>query len=348
MKSYAFPGNIEEEILAVGATQVPYMRTREFSEINLENERILLDLIGCRGGRVIVYTASGTGAMDAIVTNYVATKHQAFIIDGGSFGHRWVQLCEYYHLPHYRYEVGFGRQIDYADLRRAVERERPDVFLCQHHETSTGQLFDLEQISGICKANGASLVVDVISSFLAEPLDMDALGIDICVTSTQKGLNVPPGLSVLFFSSRLNGYEFAHNSYYFDFEDNFKNLLRGQTPFSPATLIFLQLNARLRALRTEGGAGANIARIHERSAHFKDLCRKYGWRIAAENPSAAVTGFFVKEGTGQKIFRALIEEQNTFVMPSGTPDFLRVSHMGVQSLSDLDALAASIHEIENR
>lgn len=74
MKSYVFPGNIEESILSIGAEQIPYMRTSEFSQVNLESERILLDLIGCKDGRTIIYTGSGTGAMDAVVSNYVTTQ----------------------------------------------------------------------------------------------------------------------------------------------------------------------------------------------------------------------------------------------------------------------------------
>lgn len=68
MKTYAFPGIIEDRILEIGARQIPYMRTPEFSAVNKDSERLLLDMAGCREGRVIIYTGSGTGAMDAVVT----------------------------------------------------------------------------------------------------------------------------------------------------------------------------------------------------------------------------------------------------------------------------------------
>ncbi|MBQ8070224.1 MAG: alanine--glyoxylate aminotransferase family protein [Bacteroidales bacterium] len=348
MRSYVFPGDIDPKIMEIGSRPFLYMRTDEFSAINKESEQILLDLIHCKGGRTIIYTGSGTGAMSGVVENYVSTKKKALVIDGGSFGHRWFQLCQYYGVPVYDYVVPFAKDIDYEDLEKVMERERPYVFLCQHHETSTGVLFNLEKISAICKKVGASLVVDVISTFLADPLDMDKYGIDICITSTQKGLNIPPGLSVLFFSRNLEGYQFNHRGYYWDFDDNLSNLKRGQTPFSPATILFLQLNARLRQLREQGGEDANISRIRHSAEVFRSLCAKYGWEVPAEVKSNAITGFQTKDTAERKIFRGLIDKYDTYIMPGGKPGFYRVSHMGLQTDKELEELAERIHEFEPR
>ena len=344
MKTYAFPGIIDQNILNIGAQQIPYMRTSEFSKINKDSEKLLLDFIHCTEGRTIIYTGSGTGAMAAVVEDYVKTKQKAYIIDGGSFGHRWSQLCDYYGCNHIDMNLEFGHDIDYKMLECQISKERPDVFLCQHHETSSGQLYDLKKISTICHKYNVSIVVDVISSFLAEELNMDELDLDICITSTQKGLNIPPGLSILFFSKKLNNYNFAHNGYYWDFENNFCNLKRGQTPYSPATVIYLQLNERLHQIQ-ELGLETVISEVKERSAYFRKLCNYYKWNIPADNPSAAITGFTVNNN-GDKVFRSMIDKYNTFIMPSFRPNFFRVNHMGIQNHEDLELLAKQIHSIE--
>lgn len=346
MNSFVFPGDIDEKIMKIGSQPFMYMRTDDFSEINKESEKILLELIHCTGGRCIIYTGSGTGAMSAVVENYVTTKQKALVIDGGSFGHRWFQQCEYYKMPVYNYTVPFATDIDYNDLEKTIVLEKPDILLCQHHETSSGQLFNIKRISRICQHHHVSLVVDVISSFLAEELDMDNLGIDICITSTQKGLNIPPGLSILFLSKELENYKFNHLGYYWDFETNINNLKRGQTPYSPATILYLQLHARLKQLKEEGGEHKNIEDVKHRALYFRSLCKKYGWNIPAENPSMAITGFQTNDNVERKIFKGLIGKYDTYIMPGSIPGFYRVSHMGLQSEEDLNALAARIHEFE--
>lgn len=348
MLSFVFPGNIEKTISEIGSRPFMYMRTSEFSEIVKESEQILLQLFHCTGGRTIIYTGSGTGAMTAVVENYCTTKSKVLVVNGGAFGMRWYELCKYYDIPVINYCVPFAKNINYTDLESCISQNKPDIVLCQHHETSSGQLFDLKQISEICHKNNVSLVVDAISSFLAEELNMDELGIDICITSSQKGLNIPPGLSILVFSKSLTQYKFNHKGYYWDFDNNLSNLARGQTPFSPATILYLQLNNRLRQIQANGNEYNNIEIVRHRANFFRSLCIKYNWDILAETPSSAITGFQTKDNENRRIFNALIQEYETYIMPGSIPGFYRVSHMGEQSDNDLLLLAKRIHEKESQ
>lgn len=344
MKSYVFPCEIEPDLRQVAAEEIPYMRTAAFGEMVKTIEQDLLDMAGCKGGRTIIFTASGTGAMDAAVTNYVSTKSKAMVIVGGSFGRRWSELCSYYGVNHVDYPVDFAKDIDYTKFEQTIIAEKPDVLLCHHHETSTGQLFDIARIGDICRRYGVSLVVDAVSSFLSDYINMDEMGIDLMITSSQKGLNISPGLSIVFISSRLKDYRWAHLSYYFDFETNLKNLTRGQTPYSPATTIFMQLRERLDRLKADGGVDANIRRVRQRAEIFRALCDKYGWKRPAENPSNCLTGFFVN-ANGDRMASELIK-RGFYIMPGGTPDYFRVAHFGRQTVEELEALAAAIAEVE--
>ncbi len=345
MKSYVFPGDIEESILKIGGEPFPYMRTASFSKLVQESEQMLLRLIHCPGGRVICYTASGTGAMDAVVSNYVARAGKAFVLAGGTFGMRWKSLCDYYGIPNDVFHVPFARDVAYEQLEEAVKAARPAVFLCQHHETSSGQLYDLERISSICRKFNVSLVVDAVSSFLTDALDMQGMGIDVCITSSQKGLNIAPGLSFVFLSPGALNRDFAKASYYFDFTENLKNLERGQTPYSPATTLFLQLHARLQKC-VMLGTDELIRTARSKAMYFRRLCELNEWELPVENPSNCITGFFVRRN-GDILFEELLK-RDLYIMPGGTPSYFRVSHSGLQTTDELDELAESIKEIELR
>ena len=131
MESFVFPGNIEPEISLIASRPIPYMRTAAFSAVVKSSEQMLLHLIGCPNGKVIFYTASGTGAMDAVVANYVSRYKKIFIISGGSFGDRWKNICDYYNLSSTLYKIPFAKDINYEDLEKKVASERPEIFLCQ-------------------------------------------------------------------------------------------------------------------------------------------------------------------------------------------------------------------------
>ena len=172
---------------------------------------------------------------------------------------------------------------------------------------------------------------------------MDEMGIDICITSSQKGLNILPGISLIVLSERLVEYDFANTNYYFDFKENLKNLTRGQTPFSPATSIFLQLNERLKRL-SKFNIEDIILKVRQKALFFRGLCDTYGWSYPAEVPANCITGFFVSHN-GDIMFEELMKK-GFCIMPGGTPNYFRVSHLGVQSEEDLVELAKAIHKIE--
>jgi aspartate aminotransferase-like enzyme len=346
MKSFVFPGNIESDILEIGSKQIPYMRTAWFSQLVLDCETMLLNLLECPGGKVIPYTASGTAAMESCITGFVKQQSKALVLNGGTFGKRWGDLCNYHGVDYDEIPVAFGRAPDMEALREKLLSGEYGTLLMQHHETSSGYLYDLETISAWCKASNTRLVVDAISSFLTDDFSMSRHGVDIAVLSSQKGLNLPPGLSFVILSeSALQQGPFAPGVYYYDWETQLDNLRRGQTPYSPATQLFMQLHERLKQV-SELGMEQVIGRVAERARAFRAECQRYGWEFTADHQSNCITGVYLP-CKARPVVNELLN-QNIYVMPSGHDHMIRVSHLGTLTPQDDIDLATELLQWTNK
>ncbi len=344
MKSFVFPGNIEPDILAIASQQVPYMRTQWFSDLVLETEAMLLDLIDCPKGRVIPYTASGTAAMEACAGEFASQCSKALVINGGTFGARWGELCRHYNINHDEFMVEFGRTPDWGLLEHKIASGEYDLLLMQHHETSSGYLYDLERISKICRANGLFLVVDAISSFLADSFSMKDYGVDIAIISSQKGLNLPPGLSYTILAERvLEKAPFGNGTLYLDWDEHLSNLSRGQTPYSPATHLFMQAHERLYRIKKDG-VDAVIAAVHKKAAAFRNECAAQGLTFSAECMSNCMTGIYLPFTA--RPFVDYLLQKNIYILPCSRSNMIRVAHLGTTTVEDHKELAEEIAKWE--
>ena len=155
-----------EAVRAIGAEQVPYFRTPEFSAVMLENERLVKQFAKAEeNARVCFMTGSGTASMEAAVINVFTGEDKVLVIDGGSFGHRFVELLELHEIPHEIIRPEFGRGVTEEKLA-AYDGKGFTGFLVNLDETSVGVLYDIQMIRDFCRRNGIFLVVDSISSFL--------------------------------------------------------------------------------------------------------------------------------------------------------------------------------------
>ena len=245
-----FPSTLE-----VASRQVPYFRTPEFSQLMLETDSLFKRCLGAADDARIMYlTASGTAAMEATLFNCFDSRDRLLVIDGGIFGHRFVQICEKFKIPFDALTLAFGEELTEEKLGRYADGAYT-AFVVNIHETSTGQLYDIGLISRFCRERGLYLVVDAISSFLADPYDMDRWGIDATILSSQKGLALGPGMSFVAVSPRLFDEKVMQvdpPSLYFDFKEYAVNFERGQTPYTPAVRVAYELNDMLRRLIDEG------------------------------------------------------------------------------------------------
>ena len=249
-----------DEVLEVASHSTPYFRTPEFSEVMLENERLMLKFLHApKNSRCVFLTASGTGAMESLVMNVLNPKDKVIVINGGSFGGRFVQLCRLHHREMTEVKLDFGTKLTRGHLDK-LSGCGYTALLVNMHETSSGVLYDMPMISEFCRENNILLLVDAISAFIADELDMEGLGAAAVITGSQKALAVQPGISVVALSPEAlkRVEENEEVCMYLSLKEALKNQERGQTPFTPAVTTLLQINTRLNDIDATGGGGGGI------------------------------------------------------------------------------------------
>ncbi|MGD1062055.1 MAG: aminotransferase class V-fold PLP-dependent enzyme [Terracidiphilus sp.] len=344
------PVEMHPETLRIGGEQPPYFRTEEFSQMVLNCELMMCELAGApAGSRMILLTCSGSGGMEAAVINATGPEDRVLIIVGGGFGERFCDICEANGIPYDALRLEAGRSLTPQQID-TLQLGRYRALLVNAHETSTGVLYDIERLGKACTMAGTYFIVDAISAFLCDPIDMTAMGIDTLLTSSQKGLALAPGLSILLLGPRSieRAARRKVNSYYFGLARYLADGARGQTPFTPAVTVILQLSERLRSIRQKGAAAMTL-RCSQLAQYFRAAISELPLRMFPDSPSNALTA--LSPVNHLSAFAIYCELKNRFgfvVAPSGgelRDTLFRVGHMGNISQSDLDALACALKEI---
>ncbi|HSX21633.1 MAG TPA: alanine--glyoxylate aminotransferase family protein [Gaiellaceae bacterium] len=255
MKKYLFtpgPTPVPPQVLAALAEPVLHHRGADFKPVY---ERCLARLREiCRtSSDVLLYTSSGTGAMESVAANLCAEGTRALVVSAGAFGERWEQIAALYgaDVDAVRYEWGeFPRADDLASRLR--ETGGADVVFLTHSETSTGVVCDLQPLAAAAKEAGALVAVDAISSLGAVPIETDAWRLDAVVSGSQKALMTPPGLGLCAVSSDALARARPSRSYYFDWQRTQKAQAQLDASFTPATSLIVALDVALGLLLEEG------------------------------------------------------------------------------------------------
>lgn len=346
------PVQSSEEVRKIGAENTPYFRTPEFSEIMLENEALMKKFAKAEeNARVVFITGSGTASMEATVMNTLSSEDKALVVNGGSFGARFVKLCELHGILHSEIKLSPGETLTEEKLQ-PYNGKGYTAFLVNIHETSTGVLYNAELISDFCKRNHLFLIVDAISSFLADPFDMKKWNVDVMITGSQKALAVPPGISVIVLGEKaLRRVEKTEcKCMYLDLKDALKNGERGQTPFTPAVTTLLQIHARLREIDRIGVEYEN-ERIAKLAADFRERIKDLPFKMFSQTPSNAVTALETETASAKDIFTILKDEYHIWICPNGgelAEKVFRVGHIGDLTIEDNKKLEAALRDLKRR
>ena len=349
------PVQSSDAVRAIGAEQIPYFRTTEFSETMLENERFIKKFAhASEESKVVFMTCSGSGGMEAAIMNCLTKKDKALVINGGSFGERFVELLTLHEIPFTEIKLEYGKALKPEHLAE-YEGKGYTAFLMQKHETSTGVHYDINLVSEFCKRNDCFLIVDTISTFLCDPFDMTTTGTGVMITGSQKALACAPGIAVMILApsalERINKTKCCCQ--YLDLKLALKNMERGQTPWTPAVGILRQINVRLKEIDANGGAEAEIARCAELANYFRSklIENNLPFEIVSESLSNAVTPLHPTTQSANEIFLKIKDEYGMWVCPNGgsmKDTIFRVGHIGYLQKEDYDKLGAAFIDLKEK
>lgn len=346
------PVMMGQSILDIGAEQIPYFRTEKFSAVMKQNEKFFCEFLNApQGSRAVFITGSGTSSMEAAVINTLTTVHdKALVVNGGSFGARFCEICAAHSIPYDEIKCESGKTLTSTQLSE-YKNKKYTAFLVNLCETSTGVLYDINLISEFCKSNNLFLIVDAVSAFLCDPIDMAANNIDVVITGSQKALALAPGLSLMCLNQRAVNKIYANkiSSYYFDLKKYLKDGERGQTPFTPAVGVILQLNRRLQEIAAKGGTKVELLEAKHKAEYFRNAVKKLPLEMFADKQSNSVTSLTIKGGnkSAYKLFELLMEDYGIWICPNGgelKERVFRVGHMGALTDRDYDILIKALSE----
>lgn len=292
------PTPVPPEVLLAMAAPVVLHRTPQFSELVRRVSDASARLFGT-SQPVLTLSSSGTGAMEAAVTNTLSPGDRVVVVNGGKFGERWTEISRTFGLDVVEIAVEWGTAVDPAavadELRRHPETR---AVMIQHSETSTTVLHPVEEIARLTRASETLLIVDGITSVGVLDCPMDATGIDVLVTGSQKALMLPPGLALIALSEKA--WSASRKSklprYYFDLARARKSLDENTTAYTPPVSLLFGLDAVYRMVESNGGWTSVHRRHRILAAAARRGVEAMGLRLLAPAaPSPAATGIRVPE-----------------------------------------------------
>jgi aspartate aminotransferase-like enzyme len=348
MKRYLLapgPTPIPPEVLLAMAQPIIHHRTPEYEALFADVRRDLRLLFQCKN-EVLIFAASGTGAMEGAVVNTLSAGDQIVVVRGGKFGERWAEICEAYGVRVLPVDVPYGKSVDPAAVAAALKSE-PAVkaVFATHSETSTGAVHDIQAIAAIVRETPAILIVDAITSLGVMDLPMDAWGADIVVAGSQKAMMLPPGLAFAALSDKAWALVPTARlpKYYFNFTAERKAIEKNQSAYTPAVSLVVGLRESLRLILAE--ALPNVFARHDRLARATRAgVQALGLELFAEHPGCACTAVKAPAGIeGGAIVKGFRQRGITIAGGQGSMrgKIFRIAHMGyVDGFDVLTALTA--------
>ncbi|MBF0492733.1 MAG: alanine--glyoxylate aminotransferase family protein [Deltaproteobacteria bacterium] len=342
------PTPVPEKVLTHMAEPIIHHRTAAFEAIVAEVKEGLKWLYQTTE-EVLIFAASGTGAMEGAVINVMSKGDKALVVDSGKFGERWWKIAKAYGLSFEVIQVEWGKAVDPKIIAEKLAKEDYRTVMITASETSTGVAHPVKEIAEIVKKYDSTvLIVDAITGLGVFDLPCDKWGLDIVVSGSQKALMLPPGLA--FASISAKAWKLIDKSdipkFYFDFKKEKKAILENTTAYTPAVSLVIGLNDVLKSMKAMGLEG-----VFKKHQLLGSACREglkaMGLKLfAPEHPSNAVTAVYSPEGIDAgKIVKGLRDGFNMTIaggQDAAKGKIFRIGHLGYYDPMDMVSVLAAI------
>ncbi|HLK68344.1 MAG TPA: alanine--glyoxylate aminotransferase family protein [Bryobacteraceae bacterium] len=303
---------------------------------------------------VLMFCSSGTGAMDATVSNLFSKGDKVIVCVAGKFGERWAEIAKAYGLDARVITVPYGQAVapEQVEAALAAEPEIKGVFL-QASETSTGAAHDVRAIGAAVARTPAILVVDAITGLGTMPLEIDCWGLDVVIGGSQKAFMIPPGLAFLSISSKA--WKFAETAtlphFYFNFKKEKKSGDAGESSWTPSTALILALAEALKYVKQIG-----MAKLVENAQLLAEATRaamkELGLELfSAGCPGSSVTAVKAPAGMDSGVIVKEFKSRFGAIIANGQGSMkgqiFRIAHLGYFDFADLFAMVAGLEIILN-
>jgi len=342
------------QLAMAGATM--HHRTADFRKLYTKVLADLKTFVGTRND-VVLFTASGTGAMEAAVSNLTSPGDRVLVVSAGKFGERWESLVKAYGCLVDTVKSAYGDTVTVDQVKAALQPEHAVLFM-QGTESSTGTRHNVEGIARLLKSTSTLLVVDAITGLGTTNFDVDGWGIDIIIGGSQKAVMVPPGLAYCAVSRRAwQRMESSKNPrFYFDLRKENKNGTKGESSYTPSTALVAALAAAFDYLREQGGgdlaAGRDllISNAELAAAMTRAAAKALGLKLFSPgSPGAALTAIASPEGIDSGDIAKAFRNNFGAIIANGQGEMkgelFRIAHLGFYDYLDTIAIIGALEQV---
>ena len=338
------------------ASFTAHHRTADFRALFQQVLADMKEFVGTRND-VLVLACSGTGVMEASVSNLTSPGDKVLVLTAGKFGERWTGLAKAFGCNVEVLSKAYGETFDLDEIRARLTPDMRAVFV-QATESSTGARHDIEGIANLLRAQDDTLlIVDAITGLGTTHLDVDGWGLDVIIGGSQKALMMPPGLGYCAVSERAWKRMDTTTSprYYFDLRKERKSAAKGESAYTPATSLFAALGAALEFVRNMGNG--DLAKGREELVNNAELCAEMtragaqalGLKLYASAPAAALTAIRAPEGVESSALVKEFRESFDAVVANGQGEMkgklFRIAHIGYYDYLDTIGILGALEHV---